>query len=207
MAKKYHISADGTPGECKASSAESCPKTQAGDGFHGNLEEATRESERRLESEFGGTATARAERPERKLRYPRSIPKAVDLSQIPDSQWKADPKDIVPVGLPAGTKLSVSLMKPQGDMSSYGHNFTLGSVAEYSRRYHDNVEEKVERAKSLGHPLYYATAEGVMITAHKQAPEARRTIEIGTIIEMDEQKFQVLQSPNNNLELVPFEVD
>lgn len=207
MAKRYHISADGTPGECRASSPESCPKTQAGDGFHGNLQEATQESERRLESEFGNTVTAKAERPERKLRYPRSIPRAIDLSQIPDSQWKADPKDIVPIGLPAGTKLSVPLMRPQGDMSSHGHSFTLGSVAEYARRYHEDVDEKVERAKSLGHSLYYAMAEGVMITAHKQAPVPRRNIEIGTIIEMDDQKFQVLQSPNDNLELVPFKVD
>lgn len=58
MAKKFHIKDDGTPGECTAASAESCPKTQAGDGFHGTLAEATAESERRFEADHGATATA-----------------------------------------------------------------------------------------------------------------------------------------------------
>lgn len=58
MAKKYHIKDDGTPGECTAASAESCPKTQAGDSFHGTLAEATTESERRFEADHGATATA-----------------------------------------------------------------------------------------------------------------------------------------------------
>lgn len=48
MATKYHISDDGTPGVCRAASNASCPKTQMGDSFHGTLEEAQSESERRF---------------------------------------------------------------------------------------------------------------------------------------------------------------
>jgi len=54
---RYHIAEDGTPGVCKAKSVESCPKTQAGDGFHGTLEEAQVESERRFAKEFGDIPT------------------------------------------------------------------------------------------------------------------------------------------------------
>jgi len=53
MATKFHIKDDGTPGQCGAASAESCPKTQAGDGFHGTLAEASAESERRFEASHG----------------------------------------------------------------------------------------------------------------------------------------------------------
>lgn len=45
---KYHLKDDGVPGRCSAQSTESCPKTKAGDSFHGSLEEVTRESERRF---------------------------------------------------------------------------------------------------------------------------------------------------------------
>ena len=58
MAKKYHIKDDGTPGECRAATLESCPKTQAGDGFHGTAAEATAESERRFEANHGAVATS-----------------------------------------------------------------------------------------------------------------------------------------------------
>lgn len=50
---RYHIKDDGTPGKCSASSPESCPKTKAGDGFHGSLPSALAESERRFEEEHG----------------------------------------------------------------------------------------------------------------------------------------------------------
>lgn len=58
MTAKYHIKDDGTPGICGAASADSCPKTKAGDGFHGTFEEAALESERRFEEEHGGLPTA-----------------------------------------------------------------------------------------------------------------------------------------------------
>jgi len=57
MATKYHISDDGMPGACRAKSNDSCPKTQAGDPFHGSLEEATAEAERRFEEKLGAFVT------------------------------------------------------------------------------------------------------------------------------------------------------
>jgi len=54
---RFHIAEDGTPGACRAKTVESCPKTQAGDGFHGTLEEAQVESERRFAKEFGEIPT------------------------------------------------------------------------------------------------------------------------------------------------------
>lgn len=57
MAARYHISDDGMPGKCRAASSESCPKTKAGDGFHGTLEEAAAESEQRFEKNYGSTMT------------------------------------------------------------------------------------------------------------------------------------------------------
>ena len=58
MAAKYHIKDDGMPGKCSAASSESCPKTQAGDGFHGTLEEASTESQKRFEDKLGAVVTA-----------------------------------------------------------------------------------------------------------------------------------------------------
>lgn len=55
---KYHISDNGMPGKCTASSPDSCPKTQAGDSFHGTLEEATAEAHSRFEKELGAFATS-----------------------------------------------------------------------------------------------------------------------------------------------------
>lgn len=62
MTTKYHISDNGMPGKCSAQSSDSCPKTQAGDSFHGTLEEATQESAKRFEAQLGAfVTTSRAE--------------------------------------------------------------------------------------------------------------------------------------------------
>lgn len=53
MANRYHIKDDGLPGQCSAASASSCPKTKAGDPFHGSLAEAVSESERRFQDKLG----------------------------------------------------------------------------------------------------------------------------------------------------------
>jgi len=58
MAAKFHISDNGMPGKCSAASPDSCPKTQAGDSFHGTLEEATQESQQRFEKQLGAFVTA-----------------------------------------------------------------------------------------------------------------------------------------------------
>lgn len=57
MAAKYHIKDDGTPGVCNAVSTDSCPKSQSGDSFHGTMEEATAESERRFADAHGAFST------------------------------------------------------------------------------------------------------------------------------------------------------
>lgn len=57
MATRYHISDSGTPAVCRAKTIENCPKTKAGDGFHGDLAEATAESEKRFEQSYGSTVT------------------------------------------------------------------------------------------------------------------------------------------------------
>lgn len=58
MAAKYHISDNGMPGKCSAASPDSCPKTQAGDSFHGTLEEASAESAKRFEDKLGAFVTS-----------------------------------------------------------------------------------------------------------------------------------------------------
>jgi hypothetical protein len=52
----YHIKDDGMPGRCSAQSVANCPKSKnspSGAAFHGTLEEATKESERRFEEKLG----------------------------------------------------------------------------------------------------------------------------------------------------------
>jgi len=66
MATKYHIKDDGTPGVCRAASNASCPKSQMGDSFHGTLEEAQAESEKRFAEEhslFGTSPKGGAKSP------------------------------------------------------------------------------------------------------------------------------------------------
>lgn len=76
MAAKYHIKDDGTPGACTAASQESCPKTQAGDGFHGNLKEVAQESERRFEENYGSVGSAKSKNSEK--------PKLLESPGYPD---------------------------------------------------------------------------------------------------------------------------
>jgi len=68
---KYHISDDGMPGACRAKSNDSCPKTQAGDSFHGSLEEATVEAERRFEEKLGAFVTT--QKKEEKAEGPKAV--------------------------------------------------------------------------------------------------------------------------------------
>lgn len=56
--EKYHIKDDGMPGKCSAVSPESCPKTREGDSFHGTLEEAAQESQKRFENKLGTFVSA-----------------------------------------------------------------------------------------------------------------------------------------------------
>lgn len=119
------------------------------------------------------------------------IPTTIDLQQIPAQRFEA------------GDKISVKLYSSSGAVEEYGSDFTFGSVASYAAQYNEDVEEAVANAKAKGHKLYYAINEGITITLHKQAPVKRTEVQLGSIIEFDGQKFQLLQSPNYNLELVP----
>lgn len=145
------------------------------------------------------TANATATR----RRAPLFIPKTIDIEQIPAIQRKADLADITPFPLEAGDRISVKIINYQGQPRSYGHNYTLGSVAEYAARYGKDVEAQIAISKERGESLYFAIAEAVVISAHWQAPVKRLELELGTIIEMDGQRLQILQSPNDNLQLVP----
>lgn len=120
-----------------------------------------------------------------------SIPTTIDIHQIPA------------VPLKAGDRIAVKLYGFRGTLSNYADNFTVGSVASYAAENGEDVTEAVERAERLGHSLYYAFNEGITITAHRQVPVERIEIQIGSIVEMDGKKFQVLESPNNNVELIP----
>lgn len=146
------------------------------------------------------TANATATR----RRAPLFIPKTIDLDQLPAVQRKADLADITPFPMEAGDRISVKIINYRGELTSYGHNYTLGSVAEYAARYGNDVEARVALSKERGENLYYAIAEAVVISAHPQAPVKRLELEMGSVIEMDGQRFQILQSPNDNLQLVPF---
>lgn len=98
MAIRYHIKDDGTPGRCSAASPESCPKTQAGDSFHGTLAEATVESERRFEAKHGKAPAANREEINfSKLEATKVFsdshtmsPQPLDLSQVAPSQLYYD---------------------------------------------------------------------------------------------------------------------
>ena len=89
-------------------------------------------------------------------------------------------------------------------MSGFDRYFTVSSVAAYAAKCNEDVEAAVALSKERGEALYFAFSEGILITAHKQEPVQRFNIDLGSIIEMDGQKFQILQSPNENIEFVPF---
>lgn len=119
------------------------------------------------------------------------IPTTIDLQQIPAQRFEA------------GDRISVKLYSSSGAVEKHGSHFILSSVASYAAEHNEDVEAAVARAKEKGHKLYYAINEGITITLHKQAPVKRTGVQLGSIIEFDGQKFQLLQSPNYNLELVP----
>jgi len=89
MAAKYHIGDDGMPGVCKAASNDSCPKVQAGDAFHGTLEEASSESARRFEEKLGAFVTASRKEESRTDRLKR-LGKAIDDSKTAEEREKAN---------------------------------------------------------------------------------------------------------------------
>lgn len=122
------------------------------------------------------------------------MPTTVDIHQVPAKS------------IPVGTRISVRLINYRGVLPSYGSHFLIGSVAEYAKRYREDPVAAVAEATARGHKLYYAIAEAVVLSAHKQPYVERVELELGTIIETDGKKFQILQAPNENLALVPLTV-
>lgn len=105
--------------------------------------------------------------------------------------------------LEAGDRVEIRLRSYLGGMDQHPSPFTTGSVAEYATRYNEDAEAAVERAKRLGHELYYMVNEGIAVTAHRQAHVERISLSLGDLVEMDGQTFTVTQAPNYNVKLVP----
>lgn len=105
--------------------------------------------------------------------------------------------------LTAPARIAVNLPHYRGGRSAYSDSFTFGSVAEYAARYHEDVDAAVERSTRLGHDLYYAFNEGVMLTAHPQEVIERTEVALGDIIEADGKQFTVVPANNRNIKLVP----
>ncbi len=80
--------------------------------------------------------------------------------------------------------------------------FKLGSVATYAARYDEDADAAVERAKELGHSLYWANKEGVCITSHKQDHRVVWGLQLGDEIEVSGLRFRVEPTYNQNVKLV-----
>ncbi len=83
------------------------------------------------------------------------------------------------------------------------HSFyTLGSVAAYAERYNECPVAAVDRAKSFGHELYYAFANGVMLTAEKQARTKHFVVNHGDMINAMDKSFLIAPAANRNIKLI-----
>lgn len=79
--------------------------------------------------------------------------------------------------------------------------YQLGSVEAYARKNGVDPVEQVERAKRLGHKLYYAFGLATVITAWKQAKKTVPAFEIGDTILFAGKKFRIDRAPNHNINL------
>lgn len=138
-------------------------------------------------------------------RLPRFTPTTPELELVPRYQLDSEGK-VEALKMEAGEAIAVRIYNYRGELNSYTSNFLLGSVAEYATRYGKDPEAAVAKAKADGHKLYYTVTEASVISLHHIPGPDRSTIELGTVIEMDGQTFQVLLAPNDNLTLVPFEI-
>jgi hypothetical protein len=136
-------------------------------------------------------------------RVPRSTPTTVDIDQIPALQRKDELADILPFPMAAGDLIAVRTIDYRGQLTSYARNFILGSVVEYAERYREDAEAAVAKARAAGHSLYYVITEATVISSRIIEKGPRIELELGSILQMDGQCFQLLQAPNDNLTLVP----
>ena len=98
-----------------------------------------------------------------------------------------------------GDRIAVKLKNYRGEIPTYSHHFTMGSALDT----YDGNEALVDRARSLGHDLFFAVNEGAMISAHPQEVFERTQVELGDTIEMSGEIFTVERTFNNNIKLVP----
>lgn len=122
-----------------------------------------------------------------------TIPRRPDYSQLP-----ATP-------LSAGDRLKLRLRNYRGELSEHYHHFTVGSVRASAKRYHEDEQEALDRAKAAGHPLVFATAEPTVISAHPETPVERKELLLGQLVLIEGTRYQLLQAPNNNVSLLALE--
>lgn len=151
MAAKYHIKDDGTPGQCSAQSSDTCPKTAAGDSFHGTLAEAQSESKKRFEGEFGKTATVSKSKPS-------------DLQERDSILSDYDSK-IMPIREQAQTLISAANRARTAVSSKRAQN----AYAKFNEEtgYADMIQELNERSESLGYSGISEVRASVAFSARK----------------------------------------
>jgi len=116
--------------------------------------------------------------------------------------------DLVPAGsivteLFHNDHLEVKIVGFRGGIENFARHFTAGSVAGYALEYKEDPEAAIARAKGLGHELHYIIAEASVIALHPLEQPVRKVVELGSLVKFDGELFQVLQSANDNLRLVP----
>lgn len=129
------------------------------------------------------------------FRRPLSIPSKPMLELVPAGSTITE--------LFHGDRLAVKIIGFRGGFDNFARDFTAGSVAGYALEYKEDPDAAVDRAKERGHNLHYIFAEGATIALHPLEQPVRKTIELGSLVKFDGELFQVLQSPNDNLHLVP----
>lgn len=122
-----------------------------------------------------------------------TIPRKPDYSQLP-----ATPLEV-------GDRLKLRLRNYRGELSEHYHHFTVGSVRASAKRYHEDEQEALHRAKAAGHPLVFATAEPTVISAHPETPVERKELLLGQLVLIEGIRYQLLQAPNNNVSLLALE--
>jgi len=100
-----------------------------------------------------------------------------------------------------GDRISIRMKNYRGERNSYADNFTVGSVAGYAEEYKEDPQPAIDRALRLGHKLYYAFNEGVMISAHPLERPERLELSIGDLVEFDGNIFRIHEVANRQIEL------
>ena len=102
-----------------------------------------------------------------------------------------------------GDRFAMGFTSLRGDRL---YNFyTLGSVEGYAAKYKDDVAAAVERAKDLGHQLYWANTDATVIHSGPKSHDVVIGIEPNDVITFKGKRFKVEKVDRHNVKLV--EVD